>query len=362
MPQVNSAGRYAHIDAMRAVAVLLVVVAHAGLGGIVPGGSGVTIFFAISGFIITHLLIGERERTGGFSPTRFYFRRAAKIFPPFLAIIVIPSLLWAPFGDLSLGGLLSQIFFVFNWAALAGVNDVLPGSGIVWSLAVEEQFYIAFAVLWACILRLRSWDVALAVLAVAALVTSLAIRIALTGDPGMEERISYGTDTRMDGLALGVLTALAIARSRTSQRLAVLLRPFATDAALILAGAAYLASIVIRDETFRDTGRYTLQAVAACVVIIFGLAPGRGPLRRAFESAIAWKPVQVVGLSSYSIYLAHFPVAKLLAEGLGWAAPAARVPILIVAGVAVGVATYYALEVPVLRWRKRRAERGLYLS
>ncbi|MGW9345945.1 acyltransferase family protein, partial [Streptomyces albidoflavus] len=92
---LNSANRFAHIDAMRAFAVMVVVIAHAGLGHIVPGGSGVTIFFSISGFIITYLLLRERQKTDGFSVSSFYRRRFFKIFPPFAVAVIVPSLIWS---------------------------------------------------------------------------------------------------------------------------------------------------------------------------------------------------------------------------------------------------------------------------
>ncbi|WP_181365120.1 acyltransferase family protein [Arthrobacter sp. HMWF013] len=90
---------------MRAFAVMLVVVAHAGLGLIIPGGSGVTIFFTISGFIITYLMLRERDKTGGFSLGGFYFRRAVKIAPPLILAVVIPTLIYAIFEDINWGGL-----------------------------------------------------------------------------------------------------------------------------------------------------------------------------------------------------------------------------------------------------------------
>src|ERR1700722_3081685 len=101
----SNANRYAHIDAMRALAVMLVVFAHAGLSKIIPGGSGVTIFFSISGFIITYLLLREKDATGGFEIRGFYLRRGLKIGPPLIVCVIIPTLIlatvreinWAPF-------------------------------------------------------------------------------------------------------------------------------------------------------------------------------------------------------------------------------------------------------------------------
>ncbi|MGF0263595.1 acyltransferase family protein [Rhodococcus ruber] len=79
--------RFAHIDAMRAAAVILVVLAHGGLGDVIPGGSGVTVFFTISGFIITFLVLRERDKTSAFAIGPFYYRRVLKIVPPLLIAI-----------------------------------------------------------------------------------------------------------------------------------------------------------------------------------------------------------------------------------------------------------------------------------
>ena len=181
-PAENRARRYAHIDAMRAFAVMIVVVAHAGLGHIIPGGSGVTIFFTISGFIITLLVLRERDREGTFSVRRFYFRRAAKIFPPFIIAVVVPSAIWAVWHPDVWMGLLTQLLFVFNWAK--PFVHVLPGTEVVWSLSIEEQFYIVFALVWILLARRRYWRPVLSALALFAVVGSVAIRIAYAAAPG----------------------------------------------------------------------------------------------------------------------------------------------------------------------------------
>ena len=118
---------FAHLDALRAGAVMLVVVSHAGVA-VVPGGSGVTVFFVISGFIITHLLLREYERHRSFDVLGFYSRRALKIFPPLLVIVIVPSLIYGAVRAVSWFDVAGQLLFFFNWAYVDSQVSVLPGS------------------------------------------------------------------------------------------------------------------------------------------------------------------------------------------------------------------------------------------
>lgn len=356
-PPVNGANRYAHIDAMRAFAVMLVVLSHAGLGHIVPGGSGVTIFFSISGFIITYLLLREREKTGGFAVGSFYFKRALKILPPFAVVVLLPTLLLSLVGSINWGDVLSQVFFVYNWRVLApGDPAILPGSGVVWSLSIEEQFYIAFALVWLLAVQTKHWLRITTGLALGVVFYSTAARFLLTFDHATSDRIFYGSDTRLDGIAWGVLAAIGFHywQSMGSQP-NLIARLLASDWAFICAGALYVASLAIRDEGLRDTVRYTMQSLAACVVIVYGLLPGRGPIRHSFYALSTNRVVSLIGLASYSIYLAHLAVMEALQPLLTVPVPI-ELAILIAAGVGTGIATYYLVEIPAHRWgRKLRA-------
>lgn len=187
----NTHGRLAHLDGMRAFAVLLVVVAHAGLGHLVPGGSGVTIFFAVSGFIITHLVLRERDRTGGFDVGGFYVRRAVKLLPPLLVAILLPTLVWSVWHPVDWSALAAQLFFYFNWTKASGAEfDALPGSGVVWSLSIEEQFYIVFALSWLLLVRRRWARTALAV--VSAVVCCGSLGALRTFGGGEACRVGFG--------------------------------------------------------------------------------------------------------------------------------------------------------------------------
>lgn len=350
----QASSRYAHIDAMRAAAVMVVVVAHAGVGHIIPGGSGVTIFFVISGFIITHLLLKERDATGRFDVGGFYFRRAAKILPPLIALILIPTLIYGARANVNWEQVLSQVFFVFNFYYASGEVNVLPGSAVVWSLAVEEQFYIIFALIWLTVIRRARWELTVTATAVIVLAYSTIARLVLASDVDNERRISFGTDTRLDAIAVGVLLALLLRRSSAGNSPALLPRSLSTNLALAVAVALYLGSLVIRDDWFRMTFRYTLQAIAAAIVIAYGMLPGRGGGRAFFERVVRLGPIATVGRASYSIYLAHAPVYAFTAPWLGDMPLAAKLPLLVSIGTGVGVAAYYLIEVPVENWRRAR--------
>ncbi len=311
-----------------------------------PGGSGVTIFFSISGFIIAHLLLRERERSGQFDLGGFYRRRLRKIGPPFLLIIVIPTLVYAGFKSINWSDFASQIFFVFNWTTLDHEPQVLPGSGVVWSLAIEEQFYIGFSLVWLAMVRAsRRPELPLAVVAAGVVLYSTVARFVLSGE---SDRIYFSTDTRIDGMALGILTAVLLraATRRQTSWPGTVLEWISRDAAFVLAVGLYLASLLIRDPLFRDTMRYSLQSVASCIIILWGFGAQAGSLRRSVTPLLACRPVQIVGLASYSIYLVHLPLIHAI--DAFWA-PSRLVglPVSIVVGVGAGIAIYYLIERPI---------------
>ncbi|MFI7579585.1 acyltransferase family protein [Kocuria kalidii] len=346
--------QFAHLDAMRAAAVMLVVLAHAGLE-LVPGGSGVTIFFVISGFIITHLVLKEHRRTGGFDLTGFYRRRALKLAPPLLVALVLPTALYAWLvRPVNLGDFLGQVFFFFNWRYTDSQVDVLPGSIVVWSLSIEEQFYVAFALIWLLLVGRRRPATALAVLAGTAAVASAGARVVLHLGGAGADRIYFGTDTRLEAIAIGVLAAVWYARSTGREAASGTPAWWGRDRVLVLALLLYLGSLLIRDELFRETVRYTVQAVAACLVVLWGLHGPTGALGVRVLAGMRWKPIQLLGLASYSIYLLHLGTGHALTALVGEVPGAAGVALRVVAGTAAGIACWWFVEEPVARWHHRR--------
>ncbi|MFF0991185.1 acyltransferase family protein [Kocuria nitroreducens] len=365
--------QFAHLDAMRAAAVMLVVLAHAGLE-LVPGGSGVTIFFVISGFIITHLVLKEHRRTGGFDIAGFYRRRALKLAPPLLVALVLPTALYAWLvRPLSLGDVLGQVFFFFNWRYTDSQVDVLPGSIVVWSLSIEEQFYVAFALIWLLLVGRSRPATALAVLAGLAAVASAGARVALHLGGASPDRIYFGTDTRLEAIAIGVLAAVWYARvtggpvtgepvtgergvGESAAGVGAAGAPawWGRDRVLVLTVVLYLASLLVRDEFFRETFRYTAQAVAACLVVLWGLHGPTGRIGSRVLAGMRWKPVQLLGLASYSIYLLHLGAGHALTALVGEMPGPAGVALRVVVGTAAGIACWWFVEEPVARWHHRR--------
>lgn len=365
LPATSSASRYAHIDAMRAVAVMLVVVGHAGIGHIVPGGAGVTIFFAISGFIITTLLLKEWDRTGGFDVGGFYTRRLVKLAPPLVVVLVIPTIVYAAVGGLiNWSAFVGQILFYFNWIKLDH-PDVFPGSAVVWSLSIEEQFYIVFALLWLWLVKSPHAIRWLGIASIVTIIVSTGLRVLLAtpGDEHIADRIYYGSDTRADSLAWGILAALLLRRWHKSKPTAGLIERWSGSGwVLITAVLVFLVSLSIRDDWFRQTIRYTLQSITTCAVIIYGFNASGGFAAAIFARLSRIKAVQLIGLASYSIYLVHLSLIMLFKDYLDTWPLAARVVAFTALSTVVGILIYKLVEVPARKMydelRERRMVRG----
>lgn len=348
----NKDNRFDHIDGLRAFAVLLVVFMHAGYTWI-PGDSGVTVFFGISGFIITHIQLRERQRTGHFDAKGFYLRRAFKLVPPFLIVVVAPTLIYGISQTVNAGAFLSQVFFSYNWVRIfdyAASEQVLPGTEVVWSLAVEEQFYIVFALVWLLLVRASWWRRGLLILSVVAILGSTLFRTYLAMFD-MSGHILRGTDTRLDGIAWGVLAAGLFFMWQQGQ--VRWLSMFGTDRALCAALVLFLGGLALRDGWLEPTLRPTVQSMAGMSVILYGMIPTDTPLKRLFYSGMAWRPIQTVGLASYSIYLVHHPLEKALGPLLQGSSALAHVAVVSTVGVIAGIALYRWVEVPALTLRKK---------
>src|SRR5712671_6796157 len=203
------------LDGLRAISILIVVVSHAGYGSVVPGGLGVTIFFFLSGCLITTLLSDETERSGRINIGKFYLRRVFRLFPPLLITLVMAYSLVALGlldGGISWTGILAQLLYFANYYGLFfdPGNTTAAGTGVLWSLAVEEHFYMIYPAVLAGLLALGlSRQRIVVVLAIACLAV-LAWRIYLAGLPNFEtERTYYSSDTRVDSIVFGCLLALA---------------------------------------------------------------------------------------------------------------------------------------------------------
>ncbi|MCL4544034.1 MAG: acyltransferase [Chloroflexi bacterium] len=291
------------LDGFRAGAVLLVFLSHAITVRALPGNFGVTVFFFLSGYLITTLLRMEYERSQAISLRDFYLRRILRIFPPFYLVLLSATLLTGfgfLKGSLDPSAFLFQFFYLTNYYVIDhGWWTGIPGSWVYWSLAVEEHFYLAFPL---CYLLLRrhvpsARIQALILGSVCALVLLWRFELVF-GLHAIKERTYIATDTRIDSILFGCILAIVgnptLDPPRVSER-------HMKWVALPLSLVALLGSLVIQSPWFQESIRYTIQGIALYPVFICAIRyPQWGPFR-----ILNFAPVRFMGILSYSFYLLH---------------------------------------------------------
>ena len=291
------------LDGVRALAILIVFAAHCGYSHVVPGGFGVTVFFFLSGYLITTLLRIERAQSGAVSLPAFYLRRSLRILPPLYLTLLASWALYAAglldWMPVEPAAVLGQVTFLTNYPGLFDTEAVLPVP--LWSLAIEEHFYLVFPLAYGLWLsRLQPRRAALACLALCGVV--LAIR-AFNVWRLADYSLNYSwTHTRIDailfGCCLGLWNNPVIPDDRAW-------RPRAWHVAAGL--VVILGTLAVRDPAFRESLRYTLQSAALFVPFAY-LLHGEGWVVRLLAS----RPMRQLGLWSYSFYLAHMTVVALV--------------------------------------------------
>jgi peptidoglycan/LPS O-acetylase OafA/YrhL len=283
------------VEGLRAVAISLVVLSHAGVGAAAGGFVGVDVFFVISGFLITRVLLGELDRTGRISLTRFYARRIKRLMPQALtaiaAVAVAAAVLLPPARAGALpGDMLAAGAYAMNWHLAAESTDYFAAAqdgplDHFWSLAVEEQFYL----LWPLILLLavRGRGAVLALVAVASLAYAAHLAAAAP------EAAYFSAPARAWELALGALLAV---------------RPLRLGRGAAYAGlAAIAAATVAYGSETAFPGPAALLPTLGTAAVIAG-----GGVR-----ALTLRPVQRLGRLSYAWYVWHWPVLVFAAEAWG---------------------------------------------
>ena len=303
--------RSTEIDGLRAISALIVVFGHAGLS-VISGTTGVTFFFVISGYVITLTLLSEFKFNSSFSISKFLLRRFFKLFPPLVGIVILPSLLFYKVLNLNAQGLMSQLFFYFNWVNIQFPDlQILPGSGVVWSLSVEEQFYITIAIIWFSIIKLGSNHAIklLTFLYIFVYVYSTICRVALyysdsysPEEYGEIPRIMRGTDSRMSAIALGGLLAILVSQLMKKSKLDL---SILNNWRLMFTCSIFLLLLSTYDSSFMlNILRFTLSELSIALIIIH-VGIKNGKLGFSLFNLLNMKLLQVIGLCSYSIYLSH---------------------------------------------------------
>ncbi len=335
------------LDGIRAVAVSLVFFAHSGLEGIVPGGLGVTIFFVLSGYLISTLLRIEYAAADRIHYRNFYLRRLLRLMPPLVIVVMLAALLsaFAVVEPFTLNGLLSVLFYYGNYFVIAhNFHGVPDGMSVVWSLAVEEHYYLLYPPLAALLLRIGRVGTSVSVLT-ALCIGVLAWRCWLALHGASADYIAMATDTRIDAILIGCLLALC----RNPWLDARKDNPTMASALIVGSAAALLFTLVYRDEFFRMTFRYALQSAAIAVLLYFAIARAeRTPFRWLNNRALVY-----IGTISYTVYLVHHLVIQLIGRHfpqLGWFI---ATPTAILATLAVAEPMRRFVEKPCAHFRKR---------
>ncbi|MHB8535636.1 MAG: acyltransferase family protein [Sulfuricaulis sp.] len=303
-------GTIPSLDGIRAIAVAMVFLAHSGLDNLIPGGLGVTVFFVLSGYLITTLMRIEQTRSGAISYRSFYLRRLLRLMPPLFIIVAVAGLLSALSaidGGFTLGGMFSALFYFGNYYAIAHDYHGMPaGIGVIWSLAVEEHYYIFYPPLAALLLRVGRVGLSATVLSILCAAV-LAWRYWLVFHGGSEAYLTMATDTRVDAILVGCLMALW-----RNPRLDPVPAPKARNdwGIVTVCVAVLLGTLLYRNEVFRLTARYTLQSLAIAPLIYLAVA-------RADRLPFRWlnaRPLVYIGTVSYTIYLSHHMILLGLAK------------------------------------------------
>lgn len=349
-PEPLRLGYRPSLDGLRAFAVLVVMAHHAYVPFFAGGAVGVDVFFVLSGFLITSLLLQEWRKTSDIKFGKFYLRRILRLVPAlvlFLAFIQLYTLaflrgprLWEMEKSIA-----AVIFYVANWARAFGWVDM----GVLahtWSLSIEEQFYLIWPlVLWLLlrsriserwILRLLGFVILLIALRRAWMWTGLA----------SAERIYNGSDTRSDELLAGCALAVLLDVEGLSQRWVRPVVRYMLPPSLLL-----IVGVIVRPLTERGMYIFGWPAIELAVgVVILGLLSGTaGPLQKLLEL----RPVVWIGRVSYGLYLWHVPIIGRVG---GWHALG---PFRVLVGFALtfGVVaiSYYVVEIRFLKRKQQFA-------
>ncbi len=350
----TGAGRNRALDGIRAVSIIGIMANHSLLGWATGGIISVNVFFVLSGFLITGLLVKEWSRSGTIRLRAFWARRARRLLPALLVLLVgIGLFAWliaAPDQRAAIrGDALATLLYVANWHQIFSNQSYFALSAApspllhTWTLAIEEQFYLVWPLVVLGMLKLTRRLRPLLALSVVAAVAS-AIWMGVLFHPGADpSRIYYGTDTRAQDVLVGACLALALAlrpewapTAPARRWLAALTVAAAAGFAAVWVGAGVSSAFVFR-------GGFFLADVLVALVILGVVAASRTLPARA----LGWRPLAYIGTISYSLYLWHWPVFLVVntaRTGLsGWQLFAVRS---VIAGVIAAASTHF-IELPV---------------
>ncbi len=336
------------LEGLRGVAVLLVVAFHAGTPWMPGGFVGVEVFFVLSGFLITTILLREIDATGGLSLLPFYLRRAWRLLPALVLLLGCILALWLLLGEwqefaTSAEGAVAALFYFTNWADLFGWQTGFFSH--TWSLSIEEQFYLVWPLVLLAIVRRTG---RYAMWAVAALALALWVRNALLAPHVDPIALYLGTFSRAPALLAGAVLGIAYLRypavvDRGARAAG------GASAGLAAAGIGLASLVASPQQPLMYVVGFPLVGLASVVLIAASLGSESTALHRALGS---WA-LRYVGRISYGLYLWHYPVFLLLNPSPWWI----KLTLGTAVSMAIAALSFHHLERPLLERHNKRDDR-----
>ncbi|MEO4048041.1 acyltransferase [Pseudomonas sp. CAU 1711] len=346
--RADQAGQYfPALDGLRGLMALGVIFAHVKLSWFPGAQIMMDIFFVISGFLITLILLRNIERTGQLQLFKFFSRRVRRLYPALMLVIVV-YLIAAVFLVHDLAPVwedaVRTLLYYSNWTKLNA--HVYPTYfEHTWSLSIEEQFYLLWPALLLVVLKLRLSRVKVLLLFAGFMVVAVAWRNFLINEGVEWSRVYYGLDTRMDAFFMGGILALAWdAWGEGWHRSPVFLR-------LMQASALVLCALVLfckPREIYYFVWQQSLVLLLSSATILVLIAPTKNRLK----SFLSCRPIQGIGLMCYGIYLWHWPLLWLLVVKFNFS-PIINLAIVMPSTLLLAYLTYRYVELPILSRRSR---------
>lgn len=312
---VNISGYIPGLDGLRAISIILVILSHSGFGNIIPGGLGVTIFFFISGYLITNLIISEIQRTNTINIWAFCARRFLRLAPELYFYLLFAIIMNSYTGRVDSLEFAAAFAYMMNYYKIFsdGGGDGIVAVSHFWSLAIEEHFYLLFPTLY--LLFRKKWKLFASILLAWCLFSPfmrefLYYKYAEFGTTsGSSAYTYYATEARIDSILYGCIFAILTRKLS----IAVTRQPAVGVMILLISGALMISSLLIRDEVFRSTWRYSLQGASLFLFfyVLYFSTLGAG-LLAVLEIPVLTK----IGRLSYGMYIWHLVPIYIIGSSL----------------------------------------------